>query len=720
MHPIRQLISAGGLCLGLILAGCNNSDSSPPPPVPTTDTPNILFVILDDVGIDQFRSFGYGGLTPPALPNIDQIADSGIQFRNTWSMPACSVSRSVFFSGRFPLRTNLFAALGPDDLANSMLSPWEMTLPKLLKQRNYQSALFGKFHVGLQGNNPYGDAMPASLGWDYFSGWLDETGDPSSIDTTAGGVGQPGAYACGYVPGLQNGGADEGACYAGDGSCQFLAGTEANPPGRACRDGGGIFDPNQGCQTPRPAYIDFSRMSAHYVSPLVINHPDGTVERTPLTDIRARTFRGSTLIDSAIEWIKQRPANQPWMATVSFATVHTPLQAPPLALLPADANDTNGLNCADARDFPTLSNQMIEALDAEVGRLLVETGLAVRLADGALQYHPNNTNTVVVIVNDNGTLGYTVKQPFDPSRSKGTPYQTGVWTPLIVAGPLVAQPGREVGHMTNIADLYQLFGEIAGIDVHKSVPRKVDAVSMLPYLTDPGQNGIREWNFTQIGLNLQANGALNGPCQFSNSCSHIPVTKGVCEDNAGVWFGQGADGISGGVPIPAEGFKHCCEVQQWLAAQNPPQPTLAVLPQSGVAVRNASYKLVRNSTRDYDPTANACVDIESDELYEINQNKPVPQLDTVEAQLIRPFTAEQQANYDALSGQLAAILASQPPCLGDGNSDGVVDNQDVTDFHAMQAQSGGRSSWYDFNLDGLTDAADLGIIQQHLGSNCVE
>jgi hypothetical protein len=591
----------------------------------------------------------------------------------------------------------------------------------LLKQRDYESALFGKFHVGLQGNNPYGDAMPASLGWDYFSGWLDETGDPSSIDTTAGGVGPPGAYACGYVPGVREGGADEGACYSGEGGCRFLAGTGPNPPGRACRDSGGIFDPHQACQSPAPAAIDFSRMSAHYVSPLVINQADGSVERVPLTDVRARTFRGSVPVDAAIDWIKQRPANQSWMATVSFATVHTPLQAPPLALLPADARDTNGLDCADTADFPILSNQMIEALDAEVGRLLVETGLATRRTDGALQYNPDNTNTVVVIVNDNGTLGYTVKQPFDGLRSKGTPYQTGVWTPLIVAGPIVVEPGREVTHMTNIADLYQLFGEIAGIDdVHGSVPRKIDSVTMLPYLTDPGQSAIRESNFTQIGLNLQANGALNGPCQFSGSCSHIPVSKGVCEDNAGVWFGLGADGISGGVPIPAEGFKHCCEVQQWLAEQNPPQPVLTVVPQSGVAVRNTNYKLVRNNTKDYDPIANACVDIESDELYEINQDRPLPQLDTVEAQLVQPFTADQQANYDALSEQLVAILASQPPCPGDGNGDGVVNIQDISDFNAMQTRSGGRSSWYDLNLDGLTDDADLEIVQQNLGSNCME
>ena len=128
--------------------------------------PNILFIIMDDVGIDQMQVFGYGGATPPSTPNIDQIADAGIRFHNTWSMPACSTSRAVFFDGRFPLRTNVFGALGPDDLANSQVSPFEMTAPKLLTQRGYQSALFGKFHLGLQGQQSVRlrDAEVARLG----------------------------------------------------------------------------------------------------------------------------------------------------------------------------------------------------------------------------------------------------------------------------------------------------------------------------------------------------------------------------------------------------------------------------------------------------------------------------------------------------------------------------------------------------------------------------
>ena len=78
-----------------------------------------------------------------------------------------------------------------------------------------------------------------------------------------------------------------------------------------------------------------------------------------------------------------------------------------------------------------------------------------------------------------------MKAPFDPSRAKGFVYQTGVWVPLIVAGPQVVAPGRDVTAMINVADLFELFGEVAGIDVRQVVPSThiLDSVSMMPYLT---------------------------------------------------------------------------------------------------------------------------------------------------------------------------------------------------------------------------------------------
>jgi arylsulfatase A-like enzyme len=125
--------------------------------------PNILFIIMDDVGIDQMSIFGYGGRTAPLTPNVDTVARAGVRFRNVWSMPECSPSRAVFFEGRYPLRTNINSAILSDDLANSQVSPYEVTTPKILKKVGYQNALFGKFHLGGPDHNPFESRLLAFL-----------------------------------------------------------------------------------------------------------------------------------------------------------------------------------------------------------------------------------------------------------------------------------------------------------------------------------------------------------------------------------------------------------------------------------------------------------------------------------------------------------------------------------------------------------------------------
>src|SRR5690606_855930 len=161
--------------------GCDSGGSSGSA---TAQGPNILFVIMDDVGIVQMKVFGYGGAVGPDLPNIDAVAHAGVRFRNTWSMPECSPGRAAFFVGRYPLRTGINQAIGPNDLATSQLSPYDATTPKLLKQVGYENAMFGKFHLAGPENNEAENATPSVLGWDHFYGWVG--GLPGSIDTTAG------------------------------------------------------------------------------------------------------------------------------------------------------------------------------------------------------------------------------------------------------------------------------------------------------------------------------------------------------------------------------------------------------------------------------------------------------------------------------------------------------------------------------------------------------
>src|SRR3546814_12070430 len=98
---LPTLLAAG--LAAVLLSSCDSgggsSDESGQPP-DEAQASNILFVIMDDVGIDQMASFGYGGATPPSMPNIDAIARAGVRFQNEWSMPECSPGRASFFVGR--------------------------------------------------------------------------------------------------------------------------------------------------------------------------------------------------------------------------------------------------------------------------------------------------------------------------------------------------------------------------------------------------------------------------------------------------------------------------------------------------------------------------------------------------------------------------------------------------------------------------------------------
>jgi Sulfatase len=702
--------------------------------------PNILFIIMDDVGIDQLTAFGYGGVDAAKTPNINAIARAGVRFRNVWAMPECSPSRAVFFEGRYPLRTNVFGALLDDDLANSQVSPYEYTTPRLLKTRGYDSGDFGKFHLGQVMHNPFGNSLVQSLGWDYFDGFLD--GAPHPIDESAGGAGgnpqSPSTiYTCGFVPnkipGIDNGGANTGSCRFSDNSCQNLTVTAAHPtPGKFCLEQGGVFIPNNSCQQAAPPTLSFEVPNGYYVWPRIINHPDGQVETIDYADPRARGFIGEATTTSAVSWINsEKNADKSWMATVAFPQIHTPYQQVPQSLSAAGSLPLNNLNCTgniadNIAAYHLLSNQMLESMDTEIGRLMVQTGLATYNADGTLNYQPEKTNTMVVLIGDNGTYAPGVKLPFNPTRAKAFVYQTGVWVPLMIAGPMVNSPNRDVESMINIADLYQLFGEIAGIDVRRAVPSShiIDSAPMLRYLINPDQPSIRKTNFTQTGNNIHLTPPF--PCVVvlvgADTCAQLFTSQALCNDEGGVWYGPGS---------PVKEYSSCCAIQHAIDHNMFPNPpaNFNILPDFQNAIRNDNYKLVELKKPDCNqpPDSNGIFpDKTETAFYPINQAAPVPMLDNANDALCGDgmpdcpghLTKDQLANFNNLSYAMSALLGSEPACPGDGNEDKVVNGQDIQSWRFFNQLTDGQSSWSDFNLDGMTDKADLKIIQEHFGKRC--
>jgi arylsulfatase A-like enzyme len=170
-----------------------------------TGPPNILFIILDDLGKDQLRIFNPLDPTAPRTPNIDAIAAAGVKFTNVTTMPECSPSRVTFFTGRYPFRTGVTAAILAEDLAGAQISPYEITTPKVLKTAGYTSAMIGKYHLGGPDLNPDTFRTPSVLGWDYFNGNLQ--GGPPFIDQSVGGQFETNTttYSCGFPTGNQKG-----------------------------------------------------------------------------------------------------------------------------------------------------------------------------------------------------------------------------------------------------------------------------------------------------------------------------------------------------------------------------------------------------------------------------------------------------------------------------------------------------------------------------------
>ena len=214
-------------------------------------------------------------------------------------------------------------------------------------------------------------------------------------------------------------------------------------------------------------------------------------------------------------------------------------------------------------------------------------------------------------------------------------------------------------------------------------------------------------------------GSPTGPVQI---CLQQFASETLCKDENGVWYGEGSDVVS-----PA--LSTCCQVGQLAQFQN--DPAFSIVPDFAAAIRNDRYKLVVSQVPDCsgeNANANPPVDVSRSEFYEIDEGVPVPKLDNQDDDLLqRPvgLSPIEQVNFDQLNASLQKLLASEPHlpsnasyagCPGDGNLDLIVNAADMRNWEIFA--QGGQSTWYDFNFDGLTDRADLQIIEQSFGNDC--
>jgi arylsulfatase A-like enzyme len=128
--------------------------------------PNILWIIVDDMGYGDPGCYGGGIAAGAATPNFDRLAREGLKLTSCYSQQTCTPTRSAILTGRLPVRTGLTRPILAGDKITK--NPWadEISLPTLLGKAGYTTLLTGKWHVGeAEGMRPH------DVGFDEFYGY---------------------------------------------------------------------------------------------------------------------------------------------------------------------------------------------------------------------------------------------------------------------------------------------------------------------------------------------------------------------------------------------------------------------------------------------------------------------------------------------------------------------------------------------------------------------
>ena len=133
--------------------------------------PNIIMILVDDMG---WGEVGVYGSRYCQTPNLDNLAKEGLRFTSFYAnSTVCSPTRAALMTGRYPDLVGVPGVIrGNKENSWGYFSPQATTLPQVLKTAGYQTAMVGKWHLGLEPEN-----HPNRRGFTHFHGFLEDMMD---------------------------------------------------------------------------------------------------------------------------------------------------------------------------------------------------------------------------------------------------------------------------------------------------------------------------------------------------------------------------------------------------------------------------------------------------------------------------------------------------------------------------------------------------------------
>lgn len=133
--------------------------------------PNIVLILVDDLGYGDLGIYGASDMQTPAL---DSLASSGLRFTQFYAnSPVCSPTRASLLTGRYPPMAGVPGVIRTHAANNwGALSEDVTLLPAMLRRRGYHTAMVGKWHLGLAAPD-----RPIDRGFDHFEGFLGDMMD---------------------------------------------------------------------------------------------------------------------------------------------------------------------------------------------------------------------------------------------------------------------------------------------------------------------------------------------------------------------------------------------------------------------------------------------------------------------------------------------------------------------------------------------------------------